>query len=210
MIHEHNLSPDRVQTVAWGPDLTFPGYLSTGERDGVVAAGKTNRDMPILVRALARTGTAGLIYDLDNTVTEAPAEVRVVHSGDEGTDPAAPAQYLYAPVVDRLRDASVIAIPIRDPDRLTGLTELNDALALGKPVVMTRSPYTPIDVGSIGCGIVVEPKDDPSWTRAIATLAQDHALRRTMGQRARTFAEREWNYGRFRSALVDVIRDAVR
>jgi hypothetical protein len=31
------------------------------------------------------------------------------------------------------------------------------ARALGKPVVMSRSPYFPFDIETVGCGIWVEP-----------------------------------------------------
>jgi glycosyltransferase involved in cell wall biosynthesis len=206
-IEQHGLDPDRVHAASWGPDLDFPGYVSTGEHDGVVAAGKSNRDLPILVRALAETGSTGVVYDLGETVADAPAGVRLVRSGGDGTDATSPRQYVYAPVLDRLRAAAVVAIPIADPNRLTGLTELNDALALGKPVVITRSPYTPIDVGEIGCGIVVEPHDGVGWQHALATLAQDDDLRRTMGRRGRLFAERAWSYSRFCSELVGIMVD---
>jgi glycosyltransferase involved in cell wall biosynthesis len=108
-------------------------------------------------------------------------------------------------VIEQLRAASVVAIPIADPDRLTGLSELNDALALGKPIVITCSPYTPIDVDEIGCGIVVDAQDEAGWREAIATLAHDDDLRTAMGARARAFAEREWNYERFCSDLVRLV-----
>ena len=205
IIERHGVDHERVHTVPWGPDLAFPAYASTGEHKGIVSTGKANRDQAILVRALAATEASGVVYDLDNAVGAAPSWVELIPAGGQGIDRAAPGQYLYSSVIEQLRAASVVAIPIADPDRLTGLSELNDALALGKPIVITCSPYTPIDVDEIGCGIVVDAQDDAGWREAIATLAHDDDLRTAMGARARAFAEREWNYERFCSDLVRLV-----
>ncbi len=84
----------------------------------------------------------------------------MIGPGDvDRADPDAPGQYLAARSMGDTAAASIVAVPVRDPNRLTGLTEVADALALAKPVIATRSPYFPIDIEAIGCGIWVEPGD---------------------------------------------------
>lgn len=193
--------------VPWGPDLGSTLYADSYDGGFAVSTGKSNRDVPTLVQALAKTGYEGRVFDLGRTVTEAPDNVVLVHPGGEGTDPDATDGYLAQPVLELTRAAGFVAIPIADPGRLTGLTEINDALALGKPIVITRSPYTPIDVEAIGCGIVVEPGDVDGFVAAIETM-RDPMTRGEMGARGRRFAEQSWNYDIFGAELVKLIEEA--
>ena len=99
--------------------------------------------------------------------------------------------------MDDLRDAAVVAIPIANTDTVVGLTELNDALALGKPVVMTKNEFIDVDIEAIGCGISVAPGDTEGWRRALDSLMGNPSRRRAMGRAGREFAVREWNYELF-------------
>jgi glycosyltransferase involved in cell wall biosynthesis len=149
-----------------------------------------------------------VLYDLARVLPEPPnPDVRLIRPGDlDGVDPDAPGQYLAARVLDDIAAASIVAVPVRDPGRLTGLTEIADALALGKPVVASRSPYFPFDIEAVGCGIWVEPEDADGWARAISHLLADRDARVAMGMAGRRFAERHWNYERFCAGLCDLIQ----
>lgn len=179
------------------------------ERNGVVSAGKSNRDLTTLAYALSRTDATGVIYDLVGELSDAPNDaVRLIRPGGvDGVDPEAPGQYLASRVLNDIAAAAVVAVPVRDPRRLTGLAETVDALALAlaRPVVATRSPYFPFDVEQIGCGILVELGDQDGWRRALAQLLSDDEARSQMGPAGRAFAERLWNYERFCDGLRDLI-----
>ena len=196
-----------VVHLPWGPDLSWSLYRSRGDENGVVSAGKSNRDLRTLARALEISGAPGIVYDLARELPAPPnPAVRLVGPGDmNGIDPDAPAQYLAARVLDDVAAASVVAVPVRDPSRLTGLTEVADALALGKPVIASRSPYFPFDIEQIGCGIWVEPEDVDGWARAISELLTDAEARARMGGAGRRFAELQWNYKRFCDGLCGLI-----
>jgi glycosyltransferase involved in cell wall biosynthesis len=196
----------RAHFLPWGPDLGSELYKGSCDDGFAISTGKSNRDLPILVRALAKTGYEGRVFDVRGTVAAAPDNVTLVRLGGAGIDPYGNDIYLAKAVLDMTRSAGFVVIPIANPDRLTGLTEINDALALGKPIVITRSPYTPIDVEKIGCGIVVEPGDTDGWVAAIETL-EDPSTRREMGARARQFAEQSWNYDIFGTELVTLLDD---
>ncbi len=197
----------RVVEVSWGPDLASPLYRPDGEGNGVVSAGKSNRDVQTLAAALGRTGAPGLLYDLERQLASPPSDaVRLVHPGQRGgVDPDSPGGFLARHVIADIAAAAIVAIPVRDPARLTGLTEAVDALALAKPIVATRSPYFPFDIEAVGCGIWVEPGDADGWARAIAQLQSDQAIRTRMGAAGRAYAERECNYDAFAARLVELI-----
>jgi glycosyltransferase involved in cell wall biosynthesis len=197
----------RIVHLPWGPDLASPLYRPAGEANGVVSAGKSNRDLTTLARALASTGTRGVVYDLERRLPRPPnPAVRLVHPGQsDGVDPNSPDGYLPASAIAETAAASIVAIPVLDPGRLTGLTEAVDALALGKPIVATRSPYFPFDIEAVGCGLWVDPSDGDGWTRALARLTGDPEARAEMGAAGRRFAEREWNYDAFCRGLSALI-----
>lgn len=194
----------------WGPDLDWPVYRSRGEDLGVVSAGKANRDLTTLARALEIAGVPAVVYDLTRSIREAPnPEVRLVTPGDvDRVDPDAPGQYLAARSVSDSAAAAVVAVPIDDPNRLTGLTEVADAMALGKPVIATRSPYFPFDIEAIGCGLWVEAGDEQGWARAISRLMSDRDARREMGTAGRRFAESQCNYAQFCEGLCGLMQEA--
>ena len=89
---------------------------------------------------------------------------------------------------------------------MNGLTELNDALALSKPVVMTRSPTAlDVDIEAIGCGFWVDVGDVDGWRGALSLLMSDAALRTRMGAAGRRFAEQGWNQQSYGSRVVEII-----
>jgi glycosyltransferase involved in cell wall biosynthesis len=206
---ERDLPGRRAQIVhvPWGPDLASPLYHASGEANGVVSAGKSNRDLATLAAALGKTGANGVVYDLGGVLSAPPNQsVRLVRRGDlEGADPDSAGGYLAKRVIADVAAASIVAIPVRDPDRLTGLTEALDALALAKPIVATRSAYFPFDIEAVGCGVWVATADADGWTRALGGLLSDAAARREMGAAGRRFAEREWNYEAFCARLSELI-----
>jgi len=107
----------------------------------------------------------------------------------------------YDHVLDDIRHAAVFAIPLRAPERPIGITELDDALALGRPVVMTRSRYIDCDLEAVGCGYWVEEGDVDGWVEALGRLMASPELRVEMGARGRRYAETSWNAGRFAAAI---------
>lgn len=171
-------SPEMTVILPWGPDLRFPGYQSTGD-EVVVSAGKMRRDVDTLAEALVGTGIAARVYSGRRPHTRGDISFAAAES--------------FADVLGDLQRASIVAIPLQDTSQLGGLTELNDALALSKPIVMTRNPFIDVDIEAIGCGIWIDHGDIAGWRQAIVHLASDAGLRSEMGRRGRAFAETQWN-----------------
>lgn len=69
------------------------------------------------------------------------------------------------------------------PSKLTGM------LASGRPVVATANPGTEVAQVVAGCGLVVKPEDATALANAVKSLAEDVALRESLGRTARRYAE---------------------
>jgi glycosyltransferase involved in cell wall biosynthesis len=188
---------EAVTSVGWGPDLEFRGY-ECAPPDGfsIGSLGRTARDFETLLHSLE-------IADVPAVVdvplgTGLPSKVRTLQevaalSGVHRFD-----AWSYHRAVAGFRHASAFAIPLQQPfGGPVGLTEVNDALALGRPVVMTRTPGLGFDIEAEGFGIWVEPHDVDGFARAIAALRDDESMAVEMGRNARAFAESKWNYGQF-------------
>jgi glycosyltransferase involved in cell wall biosynthesis len=174
----------------WGPDLKFPGYAATGDDEFVISSGKSARDVDTFVRAL---DGAGIPAKVRAGLTPLPPSV----------EPLPEAHFAhFIPVMAR---ASVVCIPLASTRAGYGLTELNDALALGKPIIATKNDFLEPDVERVGCGITVKAGDVAGWREAMSTLMADSSLRRTMGEAGRQYAETHHNadvYGRGVSDLI--------
>jgi glycosyltransferase involved in cell wall biosynthesis len=69
-----------------------------------------------------------------------------------------------------------------------------EAMALGKPVVLSDLPALSELVGSDGAGLLVPPGDPEALAKALAALRDDPARRAAMGEagRAEVAAKRTW------------------
>ena len=184
----------------WGPDLEFKGYVA---REGVriVSSGKTNRDQATLLAALGERPATVYARSPRDLTPGHSIELVTDETHEDAVEPGGP-KFSYGHVLRDLVAASVIAIPLKDPDKISGLSELNDALALSKPVVVTRTPHLrDVDVEAIGCGFWVEAGDVDGWRAALERL-DDPETRRRMGAAGRAFAEQQWNAAIFGQAVV--------
>jgi colanic acid biosynthesis glycosyl transferase WcaI len=69
------------------------------------------------------------------------------------------------------------------PSKLSGM------LASGRPVITMSEPGTELHSVVSQCGLVVPPEDTLALADAVVRLAEDRALRRELGERARSYAE---------------------
>jgi glycosyltransferase involved in cell wall biosynthesis len=110
-------------------------------------------------------------------------------------------------VRDRLAAARVVALPVRANSYSGATTVLLQAMALAKPVVVSRT-----DAIATGYGLedrsncrLVEPGDREAFERALLeTLAEPG----TLAARARETVERDFSWERYTSALWKILCDA--
>lgn len=153
------------------PVIVFMGAV--GERKGV----------DILIPALGQVAAQGIDFrariggngDLDlyrKCAVEAGIGDKVAFLGWVGED-----------VVDReMRAADIFVLPSRAENQPVAIIE---AMARGLPVVSTAIGAIPETVVDRKCGLIVSPAQVDPLAHALASLAQDAAMRQRMGQAGR-------------------------
>jgi hypothetical protein len=196
--------PGLSPALAYGPDAGwYPPPDYPGE--GVVAVGMAGRDFATFGRAAASTGCTAQIVCPTAMALRLPAfgdNVRVVFSQHGEWLP-------YGEVMRLCAGARVHAIPLVADGRLYGLNSLTDALALGKPVIMTRIPEIDFDVEAEGVGRWVAPGDVEGWRTAIEFFDDNPEEAVAMGARARALVDDGLHSEAFAHALLDVFDAAL-
>jgi len=84
-----------------------------------------------------------------------------------------------------------------------GLTSLLEAMALARPVVLTRTPGLQelLDVEQEGVGLYVEPGDARGLRAAVQRLVDDPDGAAAMGRRGRALVERHYQLDRMAAEL---------
>ncbi len=175
----------RTETLSFGPDPAwYPRAPGLGL--GVIAAGRSGRDFATFARAVGETAVPGVIVCPQPCAPggRTASNLRTItYSSGDGFAPAE--------VIGLLAEARVVAIPLDVgwPFTMNGLGAIADALGLGKPVIVTRTPWLDIDVERLGIGFWVEAGDVRGWRKAIERLDREPELARAMGRRARALVD---------------------
>jgi len=106
-------------------------------------------------------------------------------------------------VRDRLAQARVVALPVRDNSYSGATTTLLQAMAMAKPVVVSRTDA--IATGyeledSVNC-CLVPPGDEAAFERALLEMLTGADAATTLGIRARETVERSLTWERYTNAL---------
>ncbi|MET3165124.1 UNVERIFIED_ORG: glycosyltransferase involved in cell wall biosynthesis [Arthrobacter sp. UYEF10] len=162
-----------------------------------MSTGKTYRDYASLTEA-ARSG------ELDGDIFHG-SELIKFRKGSQTNVQNRP-RLTNAEVIQALSTAKVVVIPVADPPEpngLTGITELADAVAIGKPIVMTKNALLPVDIEALGIGVVVPEGADPG------TLLS--AIRRAQSVNRKTIlrVSEEWNARNFSRSMLDIFQSVL-
>jgi len=173
-----------VQFVPFGVDVEAFRPTGAPSRLDVVSVGADpHRDFELLVetaRALPETGfLAVTTADRARSLAGRPANLSVE------TD------LPFDEMRRRLERARVVALPVRDNSYSGATTVLLQAMALAKPVVVTRTAAIETGYGlEDGDNVrLVGPGDGGSFGRALAELLGDRVRARALGVRARATVE---------------------
>jgi glycosyltransferase involved in cell wall biosynthesis len=108
----------------------------------------------------------------------------------------------------RLEESRVVALPVRDNSYSGATTVLLQAMALGKPVVATRTKAIATGYGLVdgeNCRLV-EPGDATSFGRAVASVLRDEWHGRSLGARARQTVEASLTWDGYVDRLEALLR----
>ena len=111
----------------------------------------------------------------------------------------------------RLERARVVALPVRDNSYSGATTVLLQAMALAKPVVVTRTAAVATGYGlEDGENVrLVAPGDGAAFGSALAELLRDDEQARALGSQARATVESELTWERYVARLEALFADAV-
>lgn len=203
-----NVTEDKICLVNWGPDLTFYERHHEGGNSGetpfIISAGKSHRDHDTLAKAFAAVDCHLKIYCSEKSAPsndDLPTNVEVIFNHPEQN------AISYLELLPEYRNALAVAIPLEDAGVLLGLTSLLDAMAMGKPVVMTRNRFIDIDIEKEGFGLWVEPGDVEGWKSSLSYLLSNPERARAMGERGYRLVKTRYNIENFTSQLAKVLQD---
>jgi glycosyltransferase involved in cell wall biosynthesis len=110
----------------------------------------------------------------------------------------------------RLAEARVVALPVRENSYSGATTVLLQAMALGKPVVVSRTNAIATGYGLVdgeNCRLVA-PGDDAGFERALADVLRHEFHARALGASGRATVERELTWERYVDRIEELLRDA--
>jgi glycosyltransferase involved in cell wall biosynthesis len=90
-------------------------------------------------------------------------------------------------------DAAIVVVATADTPNASGVTSLMEALAMGRPTIVSDNPALRDYLPPPGAGIVIPIGDDAALRRALTHLLDHPQEALEMGRQARLFAERQFN-----------------
>ncbi|MBW4469056.1 MAG: glycosyltransferase [Stenomitos rutilans HA7619-LM2] len=207
----------KMDLIEWGADLPFydqmqpealeqETVLSANQAPFIVSAGKTERDHDTLVNALLHLDCSLQIYCSAHTAPtfkNLPDRI-TIHASHSAHNAVS-----YQEILAAYHRAFAIAIPLTSTNNLAGLTSLLDAMAVGKPVIMTRNSHIELDIEKEGIGFWVEPGDVQGWQRAIAYLLANPEEASAIGDRSRHLCATKYNLDTFTNTLARTLKSVL-
>ena len=161
-------------------------FISTGmeNRDfKTLLSGFERLDIPLKIYATKRFGCSNYLLSYENESKNIYVEY-VEQRDDTIYNLAKIVAESYCVVVPLLSEYCVYCV---------GHTSIVEAMALGKPVIVTDNPYHPIDVEKEKIGLKVKASDPQSLMEAVLYLRNHEEEARMMGCRACALAESKYN-----------------
>ena len=191
-IRELGIPSEKLYLVKHFVDERFFRPRARAPHDGICAAGAEMRDYPTLVEALRGTGipchiaTDHVRYAhrfvkrgqarIDEVLTDPPPHVTI------GWRSPTEIRDLYA-------RSRFVVVPLQPSDTDNGITVILEAMAMGKPVICSRTEGQ-VDVIEHGVTGLYVPQGDPVALReAILDLWNDPERANAMGQAGRAYVE---------------------
>ena len=187
---------DKFVHIPWGADLRFYPEPCCDPKPGgfILSIGATRRDFKTLLAA-ARKSAQQFVICTPGESGLAPGELPKNVTLHEKS-------YLSYPETLRLyRDCMAVAVPLDVPENYRGtqigISSLLEAMAMGRPVIMTRHLLLDIDIEKEQIGYWTRAKDVNSWINAIAKMGGDPKQAAAMGRRGRLLCEEHYNTARY-------------
>ena len=194
----------KFTNLSWGAEKAFyVGRDSSPKSEDcnfVICTGTTDRDFEMIIEVFRSINFPLEIYCTPTTrpnITDLPPHITI----NSNFIP-------YSDLAERYRKARIILIPIKketiNSGRTLGLTVLLDALAVGKPVVMTQNKFVDINPGDKGFGISIHSHNIEVWKQEISEIIFDNEKLNQMSLVAKNMFEVKYNSKMFADDLASV------
>ncbi len=180
----------------WGPDMNFYRMqcINKKVRDKIsfISIGKAYRDHNVLLAASRNIDVNTFIIctkssQPTNYNPETDANIKVLVQNDDTL--ISGNLMSYRKMISVLSNYDVVVIPIPHGHKaLCGLTSFNDAIALGKPVIIADSANIGIDVEKEGFGFIYKSGDVKDLREKMNRFVQMPSLIESMGNKAYEYA----------------------
>ncbi|MDQ3672666.1 MAG: glycosyltransferase family 4 protein [Actinomycetota bacterium] len=193
----------RVEFVPFGVDTEWFGPTREAPKVDVVSVGADpHRDFALLGRVAER------LPEVSFRIVTSVEHARSLPTlpGNVVLETEIPFQAMR----QRLAEARVVALPVRENSYSGATTVLLQAMALGKPVVVTRTQAIATGYGLVdgeNCRLVA-PGDEEGFERALTGVLGGDFHARALGSSARTTVERELTWERYVDRIEERLRDA--
>lgn len=199
----------RTRFFYWGDQLAYVDRtykMSMG--DFFISTGRENRDFDLMINAFAKTDAQLELYtnrinygnnyeSLEVYLNKYPnVNIQFVDKSNDTT----------LRLAQRTAECRCVMIPLmkNHVNYCVGLTSIIEAMAMGKPIISSPNPYSPVDITKERIGIVADTLDE--WVAAIKYI-QDHPEEaEAMGKRARLLAEQCYNINSTAKMLDEVLQ----
>jgi glycosyltransferase involved in cell wall biosynthesis len=165
------------------------------------SSGKTNRDYETLLDAIKRVPEKKFIlighFSKIKTLNQI-ANLDIIHSTKQQTDSA----ISYTSLKKHYSEAIAVCIPLNgDPNDTCGYTELLEAMAMAKPVLMTRSGCLDINIEEENIGYYIDPNDPHDWARKIDFISNNNRKASIMGANGRKLIDKTYNVASYENRV---------
>lgn len=214
-ISSGKVKAEKTKVCPWGADLQYYDRLMrenpVGEHSGFISTGKEHRDMETLISAFGKCQETGLTliaaaeccgdnYEQMLSKRDIPQNVNLIIN-----------RTMWIPELAKyIWKNKCVCICCKETNYTVGLTTLVEALAMGLPVIISRNPNQPFDVGEEGCGISVPYGDVDGWVQAIQYIDTHPDEVAEMGRRARQLSERTYNIEKCSQIVAEAIKKVCR
>lgn len=196
--------------VPWCVDLQlFDGKppKTPSDRPFFLATGKTYRDYKTLVDVAkgvdAELRIIGPTYQKPDVL---PPNVKWVDTSSDPPDQAID----YPTLREWYAQCIAVCIPLSgDADDTCGYTNMLEAMAMRKPLLMTSSGCLHINPETDAFGMQIKPRDVQGWAHAMHHLQEDHEKALEMGNRGREIVEQDFTIERFNQNILKFIETIV-
>lgn len=195
-----SVAPDRFRFIAW-PSNIDPVAAPVPGDGSVFSAGRSLRDWETLAAVARRMPNLRFVV-----VASGGAARHFAGIGNVTFHADIP----YAQYKALLHHASIVVVPLRDTTRSSGQAAFLEAMALGKPTIVTRTAGSVDYVTHGENGLLHEPYDQADLEAQVRLATTDAALRERLAEAALQSVKERFNRWEYSRELHDAMRDIVR